>query len=121
MAGAPAVSVALTTCATPVGALASDDHGQIAALHRVADAIAALTARLNADPGATEGEWDAWRDREGALLREVVALPATRENAAIKARAVGMMYDGRWSDFEGNGTFDLILAAQVLRALAGSA
>jgi hypothetical protein len=62
-------------------------------------AVGRLTAELNARDHDTEEEWSAWSKREGALLREIHALPATVENARLKARGILQIYNGDLNDW----------------------
>ena len=85
--------------------------------------LALETCRARLDSAAASGasiptaEWEAWGTAEEALLERVEALPAVRANAAIKARAVSMIYhDGLDQMFE--DTTDARLCRQIVRALS---
>jgi hypothetical protein len=83
-------------------------------------AVGRLTAELNARDDATEEEWSAWCKREGALVREIHALPATAENARLKAQGILQIYNGDLNDW-GGGDLAADLARQIVGALASDA
>ena len=59
-----------------------------AALVAELDAFDDWTRRLEANKLSTEQEWNDWHDQMHSLYRRVDALPPTRENVAVKVRAV---------------------------------
>jgi hypothetical protein len=108
----------LTMCAPPVGVLANTDP-RIADLFREADALEAETAMMNAKP-RTDEEMDAFVEtRRDPFFAKVEALPETPAYAAIRARAVQLLYrDHPYVLATSDDTTDMRLAAQIVRSLA---
>jgi hypothetical protein len=62
------------------------------------DDFRARTIEMNRGNRSQE-EWDQWSKDQRALLEEVLALPHTSENAAVRAKAVMIAHIGE-EDFE---------------------
>ena len=73
----------------------------------------------NAPPkGSADAVWDAWHDCQVAPLAAIEALPLTKENAVIRARAVMALHDFDVHDLmEVVGTTDQRLMQQIVSCL----
>lgn len=75
---------------------AGDD---LAAIEQEFEVVRALAAAVNAGIPEDDPIYAMWEARESAVLGRIEALPATRANATIKAKAIALVYGDDLSAF----------------------
>lgn len=112
-----AMAVAPIAISAPAAAVVAPANADLIAQ---LDAVDDMSRRLEADPAATEAQWAEWDKRQSRIYEKVAALPATAENVPAKLRALKSIYRDEviFGDAE-DGSTDVMLSRQIVRALAG--